>query len=604
MITGAFTFSTDEYDSLLRVNNHEIFTSGGVYHRVDHGCFRGSYFIHRNLPYTPTDFYYFDKANDLVVLLSGSVYNASELQRHSKLSVQVPFPELVANLFIHEGPAFVKNLNGDFTIFIARPGLLKAYLFRDHLGIRPMAWTINQETFYFSSDITGLCKAFSDGQDIDTDYLMGCFKYIDYRKTPNSKVTKLLPGHYLRISAGGIYSKKYWEPEKISKDRTLSYNNMLAELKTILCDAVRIRCNIRFTACSHISSGLDSGVVSALARKEFVRQERFYGISWSPNYFTPGNVKYDEREIVLSSCKKLKILPLFSDMSLTDFPNIVSEFYKNKGFFSEERASDQAVEQKANLLLSGWGGDEFISTGDRGIETDLLRGLKFRLFFSRNKINHPWRFVKDFINYVIYPLIGRLNNSTSRSFSDDARYLKKPFKKSDKVALRNFYFHSSRRQLHLRMLDFYHIQDRCESWAVNGYYKGIEYRYPLLDKRIIEYMLKIPSELLCMTDHYRPLLREISKGILPKEIRLQRSKNDPVYWAYMAELFKGAALQFMEEVNTWKENQDLQFVNFDLLESDIFNFKNQPELVDEKVLFRAMIYLKAIHEFTKEYHKL
>ncbi len=35
---------------------------------------------------------------------------------------------------------------------------------------------------------------------------------------------------------------------------------------------------------------------------------------------------------------------------------------------------------------------------------------------------------------------------------------------------------------------------------MNGFRKGVEYRYPLLDKRIIEYMLKVPSELLCKTD--------------------------------------------------------------------------------------------------------
>ena len=155
--------------------------------------------------------------------------------------------------------------------------------------------------------------------------------------------------------------------------------------------------------------------------------------------------------------------------------------------------------------------------------------------------------------------------------------------------------------MHLRLLDFYHIQERCESWALNGFRKGIEYRYPLLDKRIVEYMIKVPSELLCKSDNYRPLLRDISEGMLPEEIRGQLDKTDPVCWAYMDELFKGAALLFMEEVNIWKNNPELTFVDFDLLEEDIEKFKNYSVSKNSGLLFRALIYLKSIHEFTVTY---
>ncbi len=94
----------------------------------------------------------------------------------------------------------------------------------------------------------------------------------------------------------------------------------------------------------------------------------------------------------------------------------------------------------------------------------------------------------------------------------------------------NYFFHTSRQQVHLGVLRFYHFQERCETWAVNGFRKGVEYRYPLLDRRIIEYMLKVPSAMLCKTDYFRPLLRLISEGILPEEVRWQADKSDPVCW--------------------------------------------------------------------------
>ncbi len=114
-------------------------------------------------------------------------------------------------------------------------------------------------------------------------------------------------------------------------------------------------------------------------------------------------------------------------MNLSDFRRIVSDFYDNQGYFSEAKAAEQATAVDTNLIFSGWGGDEFISTGDRGIETDLLLGFRRKSFFRRNPIGKPRQFVGSMLNYVIYPALGILDQQTATSFSDDARYLKKSF---------------------------------------------------------------------------------------------------------------------------------------------------------------------------------
>jgi asparagine synthase (glutamine-hydrolysing) len=601
MILGSLSFSTGENGSSAINITKGLTLAEDIFRQVKHSNFTGGYYLHPRLPNTSSDFYYYDEVNDLLILLSGSIYNNKELSLVSNITTRVPDPELIAILFLREGPGFVKKLNGDFALFIGQPAKKQAYLFRDHVGIRPLVWTADKQTLLFSSDIVGLCRVFSDRQNIASDYLLGYFKFIDNRKTPDKRVKKLLPGHYLDFSEYGIMIKKYWEPERIRIDKTLSHDQMLTDLKTILWDAVRIRCDNRFKAGAHVSSGLDSGIISTLARKHYANQDEFYGFSWSPGDFVPVNVKYDERDIVLKSCEKTNIKPLFSGMRGTDFQRIVSSYYNNHGFFSEDKTVEQAVDVNTNLIFSGWGGDEFISTGDRGIEQDLLLGLKFRTFFRRNPVNQPKKFVKNLLLFVFFPALGILDGNTINSFRDDARYIKKRYKQSDRNALRNFYFHITRHQLHLRMLRFYHIQERCESWAINGHRKGVEYRYPLLDRRIIEYMLKIPSELLCKTDHFRPLLREISEGVLPDEVRWNWNKNDPVYWAYMDELFKEAALQFMEEVNEWKADPDLHFIDFDLLTKDIIKYNDHPDKTDTKVLFRSLVYIKAILEFCRTY---
>lgn len=600
MILGSFTTVPDSYlvsDRICKSTDNECLS----FYPLSYHGFSGGYYLNDRLPVSSDDFYLIDETQDILVVLSGFIYNKSELYSACSLTGPVPDPRLIASLFLLEGPDFVKRLNGDFVIFILLASKRQAYIFRDQVGIRPVAWFADRDTVFFSSDATVLCRAIDAKQKMDPDYLMGYFKFIDYRKSPCAKVKKLLPGHFLHFSEQGTRITKYWAPEKIRINHKLTYDLMKSELNDIVRDAIRIRCDSRFIAGSHVSSGLDSGYVSTLVRKEYLQQKDFYGFSWSPAHYSSEGLRFDERILVDKTCSNAGILPVFSELSPEEFMRNVASYYDNHGFFSEEAVVRQAVEVKANLIFSGWGGDDFISTGTWIMELDLLRRMRLSAFFRRNPVKPLRVFIRNVLYYMILPALGILDHGTRQSFRDDARYLKKSFQKSDKRAIKAYYFYRSRHQFHLKMLNFYHLQDRCENWMINGYRKGVEYRYPLLDKRIIEYMLKVPSEILCKADYSRPVLRELSEGVLPEEVRMHRSKNDPVYWAWMDELYLDAGLELMNEVDDWERNPDLHFINFDLLSQDISKYRDHIPDVDQKALFRSLIYLKAIHEFSLTY---
>ncbi len=602
MISGSFSFAGNNVWSADRM---PVLADGSGlrYHPVTFEGFSGGFYLHDRLPVTENDIYYRDEDADIAVLFSGYIYNRAELAGTAGVTGSEPEPMLAAHLFLDAGPAFVGRLNGDFAIFICRPRRKEAYLFRDQVGVRPMAYSADSEKLVFSTDITGLSRLLCHGEGPDPDFLLGFFKYVDYSQLPCKRVGKLLPGHYLCYSGEGQEMVRYWRPERIRTDHRMNYDVMVSELKELLHDAVAIRCDSRFRAGAHVSSGLDSGIVSTLARRNFPSQESFCGFSWSPQGFTPDEASYDERELVRSLCHNAGITPIFCDIEAPGFLGNLSDFHVNKGYFIEESVLEAAAGNGVSLLFSGWGGDEFISTGDRGIETDLLTRMHLRTWLRRNPIWPLRRFVKYFLHYTLYPALGILQGNVARSFRDDARYIRKPYQKSRRRALRNFYFHTSRRQMHLRYLKFYHLQERCETWTVAGYRKGTEYRYPMLDRRIIEYMLRVPSMLLCRTDHFRPLLRVIGEGILPDDVRMNISKRDPVYSAWWEELMKQSSQPLMEEAGGWKDNRDLYFVNFDLLLGDISLAKRGAGGVNLKVLYKALVYIKAVNEFSKWYHE-
>lgn len=379
MILGAISFAgpVDGLDLQSKIIRWNI--SGDIsYHPRPGKEYNIGFFLNRKLPYTETDCFFIDRDQGIIILVSGTIYNRPELNRIFNLHAGQSNPEIIAKLFREKGPGFVRWLNGDFTILVLLQPEKRAFLYRDHVGIRPIAWSLINHSIIFSSDISGLSRSLCFSKPVDTDFLTGHFRFIDYRKTPCRVVRKLLPGHYLSFSENGPEMIKYWSPEEIHTDRRLKFENMISELGRISYNSVRERCDSRFIAGAHVSGGLDSGFVASVAGKEYHNQTRFNGFSWSPANFIPGDIKYDERDLVLAFCDKTGIVPVFSELNREEFSTCLSSYYLNYGFFSEESTLKQASARGVNLIFSGWGGDEFISTGDRGIETDLLRGLHLR----------------------------------------------------------------------------------------------------------------------------------------------------------------------------------------------------------------------------------
>jgi asparagine synthase (glutamine-hydrolysing) len=582
----------------------EALSNGGLLQKQVHAeGFDGGFFLNPHLPFGPSDCLFTDKGRDILLLMCGSLYNGASIRREEKLNQEVPDPEMAAELFLRQGPDFVKQLNGDFAILVMQPGKRETYLFRDHLGIMPLAWSAEGDSLHFSTDIILLSILRSGGRGARQEYLTGTFRFADYNKTPCEDVSKLPPGHWLRFDKKGYELKRYWEPERIQSAKSMKYDTMMTDLGELLRDSVMIRCDGRFTAGAHVSSGLDSGILAVLARKGYQSQEVFHGFSLSPQEYEPEEVRYDERDRVKKLCSENEITPVFSCLTSEDMLRYTDEFRYNQGYFTDEEILDRVRSRTVNLIFSGWGGDEFISTGSRTIEADLFYGLKWRIFFRRHPVTRPRRLLRVLFYGILLPTLRIKGRTISASLAEDAKYLRKGYRQSNSGAVKAFFLQSSRRSHHLGMLRSYHLQERCEAWYNAGWRKGVVYRYPLLDRRIVEYMLKVPSELLCVTDEPRPLLRALGKGLLTEEIRANRSKEDPVFGEFIGNVFEETGRCLVGEIDEWKENPDLRFIDFGLVEKDVARYASEAESVDGVNLYRAIVRIRSLHRFTLQFRE-
>lgn len=608
MIYGCFNVGDLSENSHARLGVLKQFMSfnESEHQYIDASHFHGG-FIRSNLnPATYDDYFYLDNEHENMVLFSGHIYNREELISSLNLDeIKCHNPELIYRAFRKHGVDFVKKLNGDFAIAIYQSAINKFILFRDHVGIRPLAYTIKDETIWFSSDTVSLCRVFhSPDEKMNSKALLKDFKFIDHTQTPNKNVKKLLPGHYLEFTpVGKVLIQKYWYPEKIRIDRSMCREKMLNEMKQLLDKAVSSRCDKRYHAATHLSGGLDSGIVAALAREAYSHQSAFYGYSWSPEGDSEEALKFDERILVMDQCKLNNIKPVFIKIDTSDYLNYSSEIIKHSDFFEENKVLEEAKKQNINLIFSGHGGDEFISKSHRGIDTDLLLNLQWTSFFRRNPLNRPKQFLCRILYEIIMPFFGFLSFPVKKKIKSDSQYVKEAFKEPDKKSIRNFYFYKSRRELHLGFLYCYYLPERMEDWFVNGARYGIEYRYPLLDKDIIEYVLKIRSKLLFKGEYSRIILREISKGILPESVRWKKSGSDPVAHYFAKKHVSDSSLEFANEIEAFKKNPDLDFIDFDKISTDIEKFRKNRDNETNEVLLLTIFNVKLLNEFIKAYRE-
>ena len=600
MILGSFSFSSPDV-SLVSIVRERLVSEGLEYHAFDFSNFCGGFFLNSYLPYRPEDFTYADTENDIFVLMAGTVYNMEELRQSYGLSAISGTPELIANLYLKESISFAGRCNGDFAGFICRPCKGEAVLFRDQIGICPLAWITIHDSLIFSSDTVGLCKAVSGGQPIDPDYFLGYFKYTDGRKASDKRVQKLLPGQIIEYSLKGTVSHTFWHPEKIKTDRTLTLGKVISDLELILRDAVGIRSDSRFVAGAHLSGGIDSGLVSVLARKEYAEQKDFYGYSWSPGNYQPKEAKFDERKTVEEICARADIRLSEAEIDKEKLLKSACDYFRNQGYFLEDITIEKAVSSGTQMIFSGWGGDEFLSFGERGIDTDLLRNFCLPVFFRRNRLDKPRRFLRQLLKSVILPATGILTRSERNSMRTETQFIKEPYKRQFRPSIRRFFYFRSRRQLHLGLLDLYHIQERCESWWVNGYLKGIVYRFPLLDRRIIEYMLKVPSVMLTKTGGCRGLPVLIGEGLMPPGISFNMGKTDPVSWEFMRSIYKASARDLGNEILEWRNNPDMNFLDFEKLKHYLDKYSGTGTQSGQPELFWQFLYFKGLHEFSRVY---
>ena len=523
---------------------------------------------------------------NLIVVCDARIYNQEELLAQG---INCANPEtMFANAYQKWGERCANRFNGDFSVVIIDHQQRKAVLFRDHIGVRPLCYAMYGQKLIFTSHEFGIGKSRLVSNEFSENYLLrnvSLFFNHDYRQTFFKAVRRVIPGSVVSVTSTSIQTTTYWHMERIKRNKDLTLENTVKELREHLIKATSRRMEPGIIG-THLSGGIDSSGIAAILADNVYDKSDLVAYSWSPDEDNTEIEGTNEKEMIDDFTQRKRIRVRYCSENDLSVSSVLFHEPEFENMNIELSTMKIAMKDNVSILFSGWGGDEFVSLSLRGAINHIV--LRFKLLDL-----HRW--IRSFgIKSTLYRVWNEIIPLVLPSTLFDKR------KRSAKLTrffctffvarhITSFFFNykkcvfgwGNRTGFMLRLLHNYHLPGRMDSWALYGERYGIEYKYPLLDKELLEFWFTIPVKHTYQTMIPRYLYREAMKGILPEMIRLRPNKQEFSLVNLNKKRREENIKKMIQMNDTLNISVSFNFINIKVLKSVL----EQPDLSDSRNLF-------------------
>jgi asparagine synthase (glutamine-hydrolysing) len=174
--------------------------------------------------------------------------------------------EVLVHLYEEYGDALVHLLQGMFAFALWDTKRHRLLLARDRLGIKPLYYTLVNDTVVFASEAKALFRHPGVRPEIDLDALDAylSLRYVPGPDTLFRGVKKLPPGHTAVFENGQLTIRRYWDIV-LGDYQSLSLDEAAEQFAALLADTVHAHLVSDVPVGVLLSGGLDSAAVAALA---------------------------------------------------------------------------------------------------------------------------------------------------------------------------------------------------------------------------------------------------------------------------------------------------------------------------------------------------
>ncbi len=473
---------------------------------------------------------------------------ASSLRSAHNNAFQLSDSQLLLLAYRKWGCECLQYLLGDYAFAIWDAKDKRLFCARDILGCKPFFYQLTPQSFAFGTTAQAILGFAGNSNQLDIDpHVVAarlCLGRIPLDRTVNAGVRRLPPAHAMIVEPDRVSIWRHWHPENAPLVRFDNERDYIERLLELLNSSIEARQCASSPVGAHLSGGLDSSAIAVLA----LRQRRNIGKSlttftWTSDTTEPTEITGDERHLVRSMIEHEKFdcrLASLTRISVAEWASHLLQPLSKPatGFVHEQVIRKLAHESGTRVLLSGWGGDELITFKGAGALTEHFLAGHWALL--RQELKHSGSGWRRFASAVISPI---LQNSFARSLLPQSQVPVLAARLQILDLFRSEYADIFRaadaelagirspalsvREKQLWKLQRGHLTERIENWATEQSALQIEYRYPLLDQRIIEFSLGLPPEMFLRNGKNRYLFRQAMTGVLPPEVQWHNSKQEP-----------------------------------------------------------------------------
>ena len=452
------------------------------------------------------------------------------------------------------------RLVGDYAFALWDARRRSLFCARDQIGVQPFYYALTAKAFAFAGSLDAVLAAPGVSDELDEAMAAAWLTRVGLYETGRTlfkDVHKLPPGHSLTVRCGptdgsqAVRLRRHWRPEDAPAVRRASDDDYAAEFLALCQSAVQARLPSAGPLGVHLSGGLDSSSVAVLAGREERRRDHPppLAFSWLPSFggTPPSGAQAREYALIDAVCEQEGLQVLHCALSADDWVAMLRRDGARPGAHvhpNEEAVQLSAAQRGVRVLLSGWGGDEGASFNGRGHHAHLLlHGRWAKLLAAAGaRGRNPLGFA---VEAALPLLAGRLLRDLRRRhrWSEPwrRRWLASPalMRRHRVKPLRPKRFVGAHRT-QLWLLQSGHLSERMEGWAADGARRGLEYRYPLLDQRLLEFTLGLPPEQFLRGEWSRWLMRRAMQGALPPQVCWNADQSDPVRYGAVVDAFAEA----------------------------------------------------------------
>jgi asparagine synthase (glutamine-hydrolysing) len=477
---------------------------------------------------------FWDLTKRYCLVYNGEIYNYIEIRKElvkkgMKFNTSGDVEVLLNALIFWQEDAFEK-LNGMFAFCFFDILKMEGILVRDRFGKKPLYYINDKDKIYFASTPTQLAREFSKTPNYN--YLNKGLKHLVYES--NSDITQyqsllaLEAGHKLKIKVLNndinLAKEKYYDLSKAvankkSELQNVNYFEHIDNISELYKNSIKIRLRSDVPLGLSISGGLDSSSIAYFSKQMINNIE---GI-----HFGNPTEKKSEGPIVERFSSNIKLNVHYVTPSIEKIKNTFDLILDAQdspiislSYIAEYLVYNKAKELGIRVMLGGQGGDE-VFMGYR----------KYMLFNLYNYISEKKVYYAIKQLYYLFNIFGKELFQIKSYLKNLDRYLK-IFESTSKINLPSnlvnsplFNKRSDLTKVQIDDIMSVSVPIQVKSEDRNSMHNSIETRAPLLDYRLVEYGIALPSHYKIKSGYGKWIIRDTMRNNIPKEICFAKYKR-------------------------------------------------------------------------------